>query len=248
MKKNFIFAIVMILVFSCGKKIKDRDSLSPVREANQATQELISSVNSWAESRNLSEMSQEEFTGYIYSVNPNLDRDVIRDLTNFNKIEPGEKVSLRYHYFDQEGLCKMEDSKGKFTKVSFRNEIVVEVIRPTQEKLWIAISCLNGMLDIVGEPGLSGNALTKFTIEKGQGLSRYLADDYWSINVAEEFNLPLFKGKKQSQDNRITPEQARELIPENDKTQISVYVEEGWVFIFSEGQWSLNGLTPEQFR
>jgi len=246
--KCFMLCLLILCLMSCREKTIDRESLSPVREANQSTQNFINSVNSWAGQRDLSQMDHAEFISFIYNTNPNLDRDVIRDLTNYKKIEPGEKISLRYHYFDKEGTCRMEDGKGNFSKVKFKNEIVVEVIRIKKESFWVAISCLNGMLDISSSPGVSSNALISFTIEKGRGLSHYLADDYWSINVAEEFNLPLFRGKKQASKNLITPIQARELIPEVEKVQITVFVEEGWKFVLSGDNWTLNGLTPEEFR
>lgn len=246
--KCFVLFLFIICLISCREKTIDRELLSPVREANQSTQNFINSVNSWVGQRDLSQMDHAEFISFIYNINPNLDFDVIRDLTKYKKIEPGEKVSLCYHYFDKEGTCRMEDGKGNFSKVKFKNEIVVEVIRLNRENLWVAISCLNGMLNISSSSGASSNALISFTIKKGQGLSHYLADDYWSINVAEEFGLPLFRGKKQSNKNLISPIQARALVPEVEKIQITVFVEEGWRFVLSGDNWTLNGLTPEEFR
>lgn len=242
---RMLLGIVVIFAASCGR-VKDHSDLSSVREADGATQNLISSFASWSDGRDLSEMSQEEFLGYIYAVNPGLDRDVIRDLTSYKKIEPGERVTLRYHYFDEEGTCRMENAEGKFTKVKFRDEIVVEVIRSGKENFFVALSCLNGMLKIDGSSVVSGDANMKFTIASGQGLSRYLADDYWAINVAEEFGLPLFRGRKMSDETRISPSEARNI--DVAMIQVTVYVEEGWTFDLSGQVWTLNGLTAEEFK
>jgi hypothetical protein len=241
------FVIALLVLSACSEKVGDRHDLSPVRDGDKIDY-FVHTVKHWAEDKDFSEMEQEEFLFFIYSVNPQLDRDMIRELTYYGKIKSGEELSLRYHYFDENGICRMENAEGDFSKVNFKDEIVVEVIRPNQENLWVAISCLNGMLDIQGQPAISADALMMFTIEKGRGLSYYLADDYWSINVAEEFDLPLFKGKKQSSKYLISPIQARELVPEVDKVQITVFVKEGWTFVLSAGKWTLNGLTAEELK
>lgn len=250
MKKSRILFLLAILAlcFSCSKKTEDRKNLSSVRDANQETQVLIHSVDTWAKARDLAKTKPEEFVKYLYEINPNLDRDVIRELTNYQKITPGEKISLRYHYFSQEGKCDMQNKENKYTHVKFHDEIVIEVIRPGKETLWVALSCLNGMLKIDGKSAISADAAMDFVIAKGQGLSRYLADDYWAINVAETFNLPLYKGKNQVEKFRINPAQARAIIPNTGITQITVYTEPGWHFVLKGNNWTLNGLSPAQFR
>ena len=236
MKKTTLFFLAIIaIVLYCCKGTEDRKNLTSVREADQETRNLISNVDTWAKARDLAKTNPKDFIKYIYSVNPDIDRD-------------GEKVSLRYHYFNKKGICNMENKKGIYTKVKFKDEFVVEVIRPNKNKLWVSLLCLNGMLNISDTSGISGDALMEFTIQKGQGLSKYLADDYWAINVAETFGLPIYKGKAQSKKYKITPTQARALVPNTATTQITVHTEPGWKFNLNDDHWTLNGLTSTQFK
>lgn len=245
-KVAMIMLAVLFLAAACSKETEDRKNLSAVRVPGQTTLTLIDQTNDWAKTRDLAKTDPKDFIKFLYSVNPDLDRDVIRELTQYHKIDAGERVTLRYHYFNKEGVCAMEDKEGKFTKVKFKNEVVVEIIRPNKKTLWVALVCLNGMLDIDEAPGISGDALMEFTIEKGQGLSRYLADDYWAIEVARTFNLPLYKGRIQSEKHRISPDQAKLLVPNTSETQITVYTEAGWKFVLRGNNWTLNGSTPAQ--
>jgi len=234
---------------SCGKKeiIPDANWLSAVRQPDTQTQRFLDQVDNWANSKSPDQMSAAEFKDFIYKSNPDIDWDVRSQLLSYNKINHGEKVVLKYHYFTGESnKARIEDSSGKYYPATFKNKFVVEVMRQDGQKLWVALACLNGMLEIQGTPAVSAEANMDFVISKGKGLSYYLRDDYWAINVAEAFHLKMYKGKIQTHRHKISYDRARGLVPTVKDVQLTVHTEIGWRFRLHGDDWTLNGKRPKK--
>lgn len=237
---------VLIIVY---KGQIDANDLSLVRKPNAETQQFLNSVDSWVAKQDPAKLNSTEFHKYIYAANPNIDWDVTNELTRYGKIKAGERIHLKYFYFNEEGKCKMQDSSKKYHDVTFKNKFVVKIeFADGKEDLWISLSCLNGMLDISSNAVVLTSADMTFTIEKGQGLSTYLKDDLWSITVAEAFGLDLYAGKIQKPKYKISPNRARQLVPNVDKNQITVHTEPNWKFRLDGNYWTLNGKNPTEFK
>lgn len=241
-----IIIIISVIFDACSST--DADELSSVRKPNAETQAFIDSVDHWMANQDLNNLTAENFNKYIYARNPRIDFNVLNELTAHKIIKPGEKVKLTYLYYSTEGKCLMQDSTKSHKQVKFSNKFVVQVNRENGEKLYFALACLNGMLQIDNNPDVSTEAKMSFIIEKGQGLSTYLHDDLWSIEVGEAFGLDFYSGKIQKKKYRITPQQARQLAPKVSSKQITVHVEPGWHFKLDGSNWTLNGRTPIEWK
>lgn len=246
MKKIVIFCLLATLAtffFSCNE-IEDGRTLSYVRQPDQKTLNLTNRLARLDKTN----ISPTEFRNLIYSSNPCLDWDVIRELTKYQEIDPGERVILNYNFYENNS-CEMENKDGVFSIVRLRNELVVEVIRPKEESFSIVPRCLNIVKNIYGKPSVSVEAIMGFSIGRGHHLSDYLPNKYWQIKIAETFGLPVFHGKEFLKRNEIPLSQAWQLINENgDTVQINVYIEPLWEFSLKGEEWRLNNIPPKLFK
>ncbi len=255
MRKISLVVLVVMVSFSlffvgCSREPVNSEDIGSMRVPSQSTQEFVNNVDHWMSNQEVSELSEEDFLEYIYSQNPDLDLDVRRELLLYGIINRGEKISLCYLYFDDEGTCSMQDSVGQYTEVKFANKFVVEICHEDGSLGWMSLACLNGMLDISSDPVIWGDARMQFTIGEGKGLSYYLHDNYWSVRVAETFGLHVYEGRGYNE--RIDYDRARELADLSDTIQTTVKVRPGWKFILDRLDMQIcidgNWMTPAQFK
>ena len=95
----------------------------------------------------------------------------------------------------------------------------------------VLVRCLNGLFVVDGSELrlariFSAEPVMRFTVDRRRGLTTYV-DYATSINLAEHFNLPLYRGRIQTTNHRITPTRARALADSTDIVQVTVRVFEG---------------------
>jgi hypothetical protein len=241
--------VLLALAFtSCGNDLQNADELLPVRHPDNQTSDFLDQIDHQLTDKDLSKMSAQQFAAYIYKQNPDIDWNVRNDLLRWGKINRGEKITLKYHYFAGDNKAEIQDATGNYHLAKFKNKFVVELIRQDGKKVWISLACLNGMLEIDGKPSVSTESVMEFTISKGKGLSYYLQDDNLAIDVAQAFGLTLYKGKIQKPKYKISYAKAVQLVPDVDSIQITVHDKIGWHFILRGNNWLLNGRPPKTAR
>ena len=256
MKTKTAFFIIILFIFSaCAEReepqVFNSNEIGVMRTPNNQLTNFLTHMDSWVLQKR--RISSAEFESEIYHSWPGIDLGILNDFRNQGIIGQDEPVKLEYHYF-KKGKCDMQNSEGIFVPVNLvgTNKFVVRVIREQGlEDLWVSLACSNGMLSIQRESDIHVTARMQFTIEKGKGLSYYLRNDLWSIQVAETFGLDLFKGKGYRK--RITPDQARELVPRTDEIQITVKVHPGWKFLLDGSDMRIfipgkRWMSPEEFQ
>lgn len=95
--------------------------------------------------------------------------------------------------------------------------------------LYVFILCFNGTFSLESDSKIIGHGSQVFTIRSGKGINYYV-DYRTSIWLAEEFNLPLYKGSGWNKKNIITPEEALYLEDQLGMTKVTVRVFAGDTF------------------
>ena len=108
-----------------------------------------------------------------------------------------------------------------------------------KDSMYVFILCFNGTFSLTSSDASNiGGGSPRFTIAAGNGINSYV-NYKTSIDLAETFHIPIYKGKGWDATNRITPAQARALENQIDQHQITVRVFEG--DLFDLGNMTYNG-------
>lgn len=179
----------------------------------------------------MARMSPERRGRYLEQNWPHLDEDVVYFLRQMGKLSPTTSVRRVEFRFGSLNDVVAESSEGQ-RRGYFEDQLVALVYtRGAREPIAVIVQCLNGTfalpkelrsLQAVG----SHTPQEQFTIGPREGLIHHV-DFPVAIDLAERFNLPLFRGRTLNQRFQISPDQARRLESTTDRLQVTVYVVEG---------------------
>ena len=229
------FLPIMLLLIGCGGAPPTDvvDDIDPVRP--------VISYRHTGLLNGLAEMEPQERWEALQEDWPNLGRNLI-------SYHSGQPVDSIAYYFGSM-KAKVADAHGTYHKGKFDNELVA-VLYTGKDGLPLVVRCLNGMADKLSRIPKNLQYLgsevvkTEFTIQKGEGLCDYV-DGETAILLAERFKLVLYKGKRQIESKRISPDEAMELLPRTDWIQITVRVFEGDHFDLTGMSFTRKGVTTE---
>ena len=132
---------------------------------------------------------------------------------------------------------RAEGGDGQTREGYFKDQVIALVhVRGVNKPLAVIVQCLNGVFQLPENMQRAGmqhlgnyTPVERFTIGPREGLTHHV-DFPTAINLADRFDLPLYKGREMSTARRITPDQARALEDRTDWVQVTVYVVEGDIF------------------
>lgn len=231
MKRQLVLTIMVIItiVTACNKKenVDLVKGISPVNRWSQDRNEILDSLQS---------IPQAEQGRFLQANWPTLTSQLTAFLKANKIVKPKQKIdSIGYFYGSVEKVKALDLAGVKHTGY-FKNQLVAFVyIHGSKHPFPVLVYCTNGIF------GLIGDALKKlhpvmtdtnfeFTIEKGKGIAYYVGSDETAIQIAEMFDLRLFKGKG-TNGNTISATQARKI--NTAKKQVTVLVYEGDYFNLS---------------
>ena len=178
-------------------------------------------------------MSPQERGRFIEQNYPHLQTDIAYFLRRMGKLTPGRAVTrVTFHYGSLNDVSA-ENGDGAQVRGYFRNQLIALAYHSgSTQPVAVIVECLNGTfvlpeqvgrdLQLVGEH----TPRERFRIGKGEGLIHHV--DYpTAIAIAEQFRLPLYRGKTMRERAKITPDEARALESSTDRLQVTVHVVEG---------------------
>jgi hypothetical protein len=179
----------------------------------------------------MANMSPQARGRYLEQNWPHLDEDVAYYLREMGKLSPETAVHRVEFRFGSLNNVRAESRDGE-RRGYFENQLIALVYpRGSRVPMSVIVQCLNGTfalpeelerLQAVG----SHTPQERFTIGPREGLIHHV-DFPVAIDLAERFNLPLYRGRSFNQRFRITSDQARRLESTTDRLQVTVYVVEG---------------------
>lgn len=242
MKKNFLFWLAVILIsaeithVSCSNaKGSGLDVARGITPMVTPSPEVVSFIDEFRQT----DPSQQ---AALLSKNSWLNQRLIMYARENKYIPAGAVIdSVAYHYGSSK--AQAADKTGKIFKGHITDELVgfVYIKGAKNNPTGIIVYCTNGTFGPLSENLRRVGTLSGiFTIKKGQGITPYV-DYQTSIMLAEYFSLPLYRGKIQTEENRITPTVAKNMESNTDRVQVTVRVYEGDVF-------NLNNMTYTSAR
>jgi hypothetical protein len=225
--KNLFFLISLVAVLmSCKDVVKDHQPVSSDSWRTDLVKKIQSAEND-AERNTLMEKNGQVLTTQLISFlrtngyNCNIDTIMYRYGSGKAKdVASGDKKTYSGHFDPQPYAIVKGGSCFK-------------------DSLYVFILCFNGTFQLKSNSSSIGNGNLIFTIKKGEGINRYV-DYKTSIWLADQFDLPLYKGKKMIRTKKITPETALSLARLIDSVQVTVKVFPG--DRFDLGKMTLNGV------
>lgn len=160
----------------------------------------------------------------LLTSNPWLNQRLIMYARENKYLTPGANIdSVVYHYGSSK--AQAADKTGKIFKGQITNELVGFIyVKGKKDPVGVIVYCTNGTFGALSDNlRRVGTLPGSFTILKGQGINHHV-DYQTAIMLAEHFNLPLYRGKNQTDANRITPTVAKNMESETDRTQVTVKV------------------------
>jgi len=243
MKKILVFVTLCLAILAAGCSKKEAKAsgkdvvrdVTPVWQLSADREEILT---------NLRNMPENERGTYLARTWPQLSNNIVVWLRHRSVLEKNDQVTSVKYSFGSASSAKAEDFNGTIHEGSFTGELVAYVfIKGKSEPIMVAVQCLNGMFNVIGDfkEVYTEPYTGTFTIRPGEGLCNYV-DYQTAIHIAEIFNLPIFMGKRDKPDMRITPEQAYELEDETDRIQVTVKVYT--TDVFDLNAMTYNGLAP----
>lgn len=191
----------------------------------------------------LEDLTSQQILERIATEYPHLDEGVVYYLREKGKIPTGAAVSrVEFRYGSLDGV-RAESADGTVHDGYFHNQLLASVwTSASPDPLTVIVTCLNGTFML---PGQLDSTLfvsievptERFVIGRGEGLIHHVDFDH-AIDLAQRFNLPLFRGREIGREHAITPDQARALEGETDRVQITVMVFEGDQFDLAQGSYT----------
>lgn len=179
----------------------------------------------------MASMTVGERGAYLEHTWPHLDEDLAYFLRRHGKLKSRDHIDRIEFYYGS-----MEDVKAESATTDrygyFKNQLIALVwVVDTKDPISVIVECLNGtfaLVDDIKELDLIGShtPLGKFIISRNEGLLHHV--DYpVAMDLADRFDLPLYRGQVVTEENRITVAEARELEATTDRLQVTVLVYEG---------------------
>lgn len=166
---------------------------------------------------------------------PNLEESVVYFLRQRDRLPRDAEVERVRFFFGSMDNVRAVDGDGNMHEGYFRDQLVARVdIRGHEKPIDVIVQCLNGVMSLPEDlaalqPLGTATPEQRFTIGPREGLVHHV--DYpVAIDLAQRFNLPLYRGQHMTETARITPDQARQLEPMTDRVQVTVQVYEGDTF------------------
>lgn len=166
---------------------------------------------------------------------PHLTTDLTYWLQRHDLIPNGNDVqSIDFYFGSLDKVAAENGETGEMVNGHFRDQLLARVhLNGKSEPLTVLVECLNGVMFTVLDDDLNRlnlvgqhHPVMSFTVQRGHGLVHYVGYAT-AIDLAEQFNLPLCRGKNMGAANRITPDEARELSGRTDAVQVTVRVNAG---------------------
>lgn len=226
---SLAIAVVAVIWIRPGTNIAERvDVVNGVRPASTA----LHGIHGYAEE--LARLPEAERAAYLQRERPRLEQGVVYYLRHdVRRLQPTQQVDHVEFFFGSLNHVTADDGEGIKHTGYFKDQLVARVYLAdgTGQPIDVLVKCLNcwfvlpGQVEQLQSLG-AARVVEVFTIERGWGLTRYV--DYpVAIDIAERFNLPLYRGKAHTEQHRISSEEARRLEYNTDRVQVTVHVIEG---------------------
>lgn len=222
---RLVVCLTALVAVGCSKKQVDLvNGVPPVATSLAGVEETLSTLAS---------LPPGERGAYLERTWPHLEEDVVYYLRRIGKLPlygtPVTRVEFLYGSMD---YAVAESGDGQRRQGFFSNQLVAVVYPQGREPIPVIVKCLNGTfmlpedlrqhLQMVGDHAPE----ERFTIGPREGLIHHV-DFPTAIDMAQQFNLPLYRGRIIDDKFRITPDEARHLESTTDRLQVTVYVVEG---------------------
>lgn len=242
MKKKYwvtglAFSALLVVVFIW---FGDKSEVAAIDVVNDIQPVSVSFANIRLATAAMALLPTEELAAYLQRNHPNLHNAVVFYLQDKGKLSRGTAVdSVGFLYGSMENVLT-ESGDGNLYTGFFENQLVARVFTAEfKEPKTVLVLCLNGAeLSIPGEEQRDSHDLIAlgtyvprmtFTIGQREGLVHYVPYQM-AIDLADNFGLPLYRGRYFHENNRITPAVARSLEATTDAVQVTVYVKPGDYF------------------
>lgn len=233
MRRLFGWCIVLVVLVglplihaACAKDAEAVDVVNGVRPAHTAFRDIHIFANE------LAALPKEERAARLKEAKPRLEIGVVHFLRGMGRIPQNaeaEKVEFLFGSLDH---VRANDGEGVEHKGYFKDQLVARVhIKDQKDPIDVLVQCLNGVFILPGDwqkLQSLGEAVPqeRFTISRREGLVHHV-DYQVAIDLAEYFDLPLYRGRTQTDRHSISPTEARRLESETDRVQVTVHVEDG---------------------
>lgn len=215
----------LVSVSACAKQPERVDLVNGIPPISRSMASISQTLEKMAA------MKPEERGAYLERTWPHLSTDVVYYLRRLAKIGRDSKVSrVEFRYGSLENVSAESASGERFG--FFRNQLVALVhVEGVPKPIAVLVQCMNGTFALPEEIGRlqqvgSHTPVERFWIGYREGLIHHV-DFPTAIDLAQRFNLPLYRGRKIEERYRITPAEARQLEPTTDRIQVTVHVVEG---------------------
>ncbi len=179
---------------------------------------------------------------YLERTWPHLAEDVVYFVRRQGKVPAGARVQrVEFYYGSLEGVSA-ESANGD-RHGYFNNQLVALVsVEGVEKPVKVIVQCLNGTFALEEDlrrlqPIGSHTPIEQFVIGPREGLVHHV-DFPTAIAIAEQHNLPLYRGQTITSRTRLTPAQARLLESQTDRLQVTVLVYEGDRFDLARGTYA----------
>lgn len=214
-------------LIACGgpeKKIDVVNGIEPVSTA-------FGDIHGFA--REIAALPEADRKAFLERSKPHLATAIAYYLKAERVIRATDKVERIQYFFGTLDHVEALDKQGKKHKGYFKDQLVARVsVEGRKEPIDVLVQCLNGWVELPGNVKRlqdlgTYDVATRFTIQEGEGLTRHVDYDM-AIDLAERFNLDLYRGQTMIPRREITAERARRI--NTDEVQVTVRVYEGDVF------------------
>lgn len=227
--KTYALSLLLLMALCAGCSTKENvDVVKGVTPISTAFASIAHANDTMAS------MTIGERGAYLEETWPHLDEDLAYFLRRHGKLNSHDHIDRIEFYYGSMEDVQAESATGNRYGY-FKNQLIAMVwLVDTKDPVKVIVECLNGTfamaediqkLQQVG----SHTPLESFTIARNEGLLHHV--DYpVAMDLADRFDLPLYRGKVVAEENRISVAEARELEATTDRLQVTVLVYEGDVF------------------
>lgn len=217
----FFAMLTLSLVFVSCSKGEETDLVNDISMRVNPSDGLIKLNNQLQDAGSPAEMAE------IIGDNQWLTGRVVSYARELEIIKQNAKVdSVVFYYGSAE--AQAQDKTGKYFDGKVTDQLVAFIFHDgiKNDPAGVIVLCTNGMLADLNDFTRITSGDIEFTIEDRQGINTYV-DYETAINLAERFDLDLYRGKNMSKKNKITPATARSLQSSIDRIQVTVKVYAG---------------------
>lgn len=223
-----VFVIVLVVVvlltsIACGKKPAGVDLARGITPVSTQFAGIRTTLEQLAA---LPPAQRQEVLRREY---PHLETDLVYFLRRNNKLSANQRVESVEFLLGSASGIKAEDRHGVVHEGYIKDQLLAKVkVVGVNKPITVIVECLNGTFDLPGGLQSLGRYTPEeqFVIGPREGLIHHV-DFRTAIDLAERFNLPLYRTQNMDSRNRITPAIARSMESNTDRIQVTVQVYEG---------------------